>query len=433
MYQRMSQKKFPRTGFTLVELLVVIAIIGVLVGLLLPAVQAAREAARRMSCSNNFKQIGLGIHDYHDAFKALPKHGTGTGRWVSGPNIDSGVPNWFDNRTLSNNQELSFLVGILPFIEQQPLWEQISNPLNTDIDGFTPPADTAPGPFSAFGPTPENDSYPPYRTELKTFRCPSDPGKGLPAYARTNYAASFGDSLFPTLVHGPMSNNLNPNNQNRAVNQRAGDRGFFTIRQQLTLGSILDGTANTIAGGEIATDLGDNDKRTAPAFNAGQSLTVTMAVHRTPNTCSKVLNYLDPLRPQFWCPVGGTCTPPLLLGAAVGRGYRWADKAPVFTLCSTILPPNSEVCMGGTGQDTDGVVSMSSRHPGGVHILMGDGAVRFVTDSIEAGNSAAGPVGEIPAIGGPYPLGQAPGSKSPYGLWGALGTRANSEVISGDF
>ncbi len=72
-----------RPGFTLVELLVVIAIIGVLVGLLLPAVQAAREAARRMSCSNNFKQIGLGIHNYHSAFKQLPTNGTGTARTPS--------------------------------------------------------------------------------------------------------------------------------------------------------------------------------------------------------------------------------------------------------------------------------------------------------------------------------------------------------------
>ena len=112
----MSRTYSARRGFTLVDLLVVIAIIGILVGLLLPAVQAAREAARRMSCSNNFKQIGLGIHNYHSAFKRIPQHMTGTGRsYVC------------DISYNSNRLRLSYLVPMLPYIEQQALWESITN------------------------------------------------------------------------------------------------------------------------------------------------------------------------------------------------------------------------------------------------------------------------------------------------------------------
>ncbi len=119
MFTRPTQQ---RTGFTLVELLVVIAIIGILVGLLLPAVQAAREAARRMSCSNNFKQIGLGLHNYHAAYDTFPKQSGGTGNRGGGD---------------SNRLFLSYLVPILPFVEQQPLWEQISNPRQTNHNGTT--------------------------------------------------------------------------------------------------------------------------------------------------------------------------------------------------------------------------------------------------------------------------------------------------------
>src|SRR6056297_2239550 len=109
-----------RRAFTLVELLVVIAIIGVLVGLLLPAVQAAREAARRMSCSNNFKQIGLALHNYHAAYDQLPMQATGTFH----PNENTGSGGSAPGH---NARRLSFLVGLTPFMEQQALWEQISN------------------------------------------------------------------------------------------------------------------------------------------------------------------------------------------------------------------------------------------------------------------------------------------------------------------
>jgi len=111
VFQRSSLVSQSRTrlGFTLVELLVVIAIIGVLVGLLLPAVQAAREAARRMQCSNNLKQLSLAIHSYESAFKTFPLTITGSG--VPGNPRGSGLYSW--------------LAMILPQVEQLPLYQSI--------------------------------------------------------------------------------------------------------------------------------------------------------------------------------------------------------------------------------------------------------------------------------------------------------------------
>jgi prepilin-type processing-associated H-X9-DG protein len=125
----------------------------------------------------------------------------------------------------------------------------------------------------------------------------------------------------------------------------------------------------------------------------------------------------DPERPQFWSAAAAASVSSLL-----GRGYRWHDCHPMFTQVHTILPPNSGICTGGvTSKDTMGTVS--SRHQGGAHVLMGDGAVKFITDSIEAGNSNDA---MISYHGAPVTV---PGAASPYGLWGALGTRANKEVI----
>src|SRR5688572_18241924 len=109
-----------RTAFTLVELLVVIAIIGVLVALLLPAVQAAREAARRMQCSNHLKQIGLGLQNYHDTFQSLPFGARARYVNTSGTNPANQAwgPSWY--------------VGLLPFCEQKPLSDLIEAALNTN-------------------------------------------------------------------------------------------------------------------------------------------------------------------------------------------------------------------------------------------------------------------------------------------------------------
>lgn len=400
-------------GFTLIELLVVLAIIGLLIGLLLPAVQAAREASRRMSCSNHAKQIGLALHNYHAAFRQLPRQLGGTGQDLTGDD------RYYLASDRSANQSLSFLVGLTPFIEQQALWEQISEPSTTDLTNPTTPRDP---PWPPMGPTVTadnqqnemprastyNDGYEPWMTSIPMLRCPSDPGIGLPAMGRSNFAACLGDA---NRFHdaGPYSSFLRIDPV-RAREIRASGRGVFVARTDVRFRDILDGLSNTVMTGEIATDLGDRNVRTRVNENVG-----TTEVQDNPKACR---DDIDPARAKFWGP-----SVDLFSRDSEGRGFRWANGNGVFTGVNTILPPNAEVCVrfGPTGL---GILPPSSQHPGGVHVTMTDGAVRFVSDSIEAGDSNSGTV----RLGGSGS--RVPGSPSPYGLWGALGSKGNRETIS---
>ncbi|TWU47644.1 hypothetical protein Poly51_54460 [Rubripirellula tenax] len=422
------KSNFHRSAFTLVELLVVIAIIGVLVGLLLPAVQAAREAARRMSCSNNFKQIGLGVHNYHSAYKQLPTHKSGTG-------LNAGVTTWGDElgngvaqAGRTNNENLSAFVGLLPFIENQSLWEQISNPGAPDASGNG-------STFPAMGTNPDDDGgfsaapnhYGPWSEETPAFRCPSDPGKSKPpGYARINYAVCLGDTIINT-SDGPTDGTLS-RTSNAGQMARANCRGFFVPRQTSKFRDILDGLSNTIMMGEIITDLTDRDKRS----DSRTGLTAA-DLSLNPTLCNDAS---DALRPKFWA--SGTSRIANGANGRRGRGLRWASGSPLYTGMTTVLPPNAATCLATEGlYDGSAIVSAgredknyalcppSSRHQGGCHVLMGDGAVKFITDSIEAGGSTSPMVHRIHTAAGTVPAGVA----SPYGLWGSLGTRATKEVI----
>lgn len=416
----MSRRK--PAGFTLVELLVVIAIIGILVGLLLPAVQAAREAARRMSCSNNFKQVGLALHNYHSAYKRLPMHGGGTGiDYIAGNTLA-----FYSPRT--NQKSLSFLVGLMPFMEQQALWGIISNRLGTD-----PLGNPIIPPWQPMGPKPQGGQYGyrPWVTEIPTLRCPSDPGGGLPAQARTNYAANIGDSAVSTRIG--MTNFLHGDYQQPNIIQATAvnrwQRGMFVTRKFTRFRDVLDGLSNTICCGEIMSDLGDRDTRSHGLFDVTNvdGLDVRMSASGGTMACQDSGVLIDPERPSFWV---STAFPPhnpknddgspFLTAVELGtrRGFCWANFGHIHSGITTNRGPNTELCLHGPDEMTEGNWSISSRHQGGAHVLMGDGAVIFISDSIEAGNSRAGQQDGI-----------NPGDRSPYGIIGALGTRANGEII----
>ncbi|TWU04087.1 DUF1559 domain-containing protein [Neorhodopirellula pilleata] len=394
----MKNQSSPRSAFTLVELLVVIAIIGVLVGLLLPAVQAAREAARRMSCSNNFKQIGLALHNYHAAYNKLPAAGTGTRQHVG---------------------RLGMLVTILPFIEQQGLWEMTSNPLQVP-PGTTPaPTGAINGVWPEFGPGGGADvtTYIPWRTQVMGYRCPSDPGDAVAGPAVTNYAYSVGDAIKRIFYNRNTNWNTSPPSTPNAFLDLGAERGVFRREDPRGFRDLLDGLSNTLAMAEIATYLGDRgvvggsmDQNVYP--NAAGAATVA----QNPGI---LLTKLDPQRPRYYASGVGVYT-----YFAQSRGQRWYDGLMVGTAVNTVLPPNSPSVFGFNNYGTlweHGVYSAASRHQGGCHILMADGAVKFVTESIDAGNSGAQSISKDH---------NNVGEKSPYGLWGALGTIASGETDS---
>ncbi|MCC9607940.1 DUF1559 domain-containing protein [Blastopirellula sp. JC732] len=186
-----------KTGFTLVELLVVIAIIGVLIALLLPAVQQAREAARRMQCSNQLKQLGLALHNHHDTFGSFPARGVAYS-------------------TADYRERVGGMIFLLPFLEQTPLADQIKN------HGLATP----PYPW---------DTFAPWNTRLAALLCPSDPGTAdAPITGVTtspcNYRFSIGDS-FTAIT---------------SKDKRL--RGMFNYGTAATTAfrDVIDGTSNTV-------------------------------------------------------------------------------------------------------------------------------------------------------------------------------------------
>ncbi|MDD3468555.1 MAG: DUF1559 domain-containing protein [Thermoguttaceae bacterium] len=362
-------------GFTLVELLVVIAIIGILIALLLPAVQAAREAARRAQCTNNLRQAGIALHNYHDTNNSFPPIRLGTSREN-------------DERTWGC---ISFWVAVCPFIEQKALYDQI---VSTDQYRTWPS-----GGFYA-------------NKLISAMACPSDANAGIPSsqcgnVQRISYQGSLGDACQNTGEGSVTRRGFFP-----------GDMGFINGRERLgvktnTMASMADGTSNTVMVSEAVVASGANDRQIkggTALFGGG-----------SPADCraSALASGTD----RNTIPAG------VSVPTAFTRGMSWGDGRPGVQAITTVLPPNSVSCA------TDGsnpgwgwrYNAASSYHSGGVNAVLGDASVRFVSDSVNCNkqdwNPSSGTT-EFPASGGD-PMGQ-----SPFGVWGAMGSINGGETVT---
>lgn len=365
---RRTLRNGQRSAFTLIELLVVIAIIAILIALLLPAVQQAREAARRTQCKNNLKQLGLAMHNYHSTYNCLPM---GSGRQGGG----------------SGARRFSPYVGLLPYVEQANLASLIEGGGRAaSVNGNTN--------YWRNTFVPWDTNHKAVRVTIPAFLCPSD-GDTTEQNPRgkANYMFSHGDTAWD---HNPSWSG-NGGRGLRGMFVGGHDSPRISVRR---FRDITDGTSNTIAMSErIKAKPGANTVLTGAV-----SRTLPQSAYRSnPAACLATVN------PQTKRYVG-----------TVGRwaGTRWMDSVPNFTAHTTILGPNKPSCTANNGGDQrDGVFEPTSHHTGGVQVLLGDGAVRFISDSIDTGNvSAASPVS------GP----------SPYGVWGALGSINGGEVV-GEF
>jgi prepilin-type N-terminal cleavage/methylation domain-containing protein len=326
--QRTRKRRF---GFTLIELLVVIAIIAILIALLLPAVQQAREAARRTQCRNNLHQFGLALHNYHDVYQMHPST-------IMNPHAHLGL-NWADS------SRGSYLVRLLPYVDQGPLFNALD--FETIGTAWTAGPPGTPGVNFEGQTDPSGKLYRHYI--IPVFICPTDTTVDLDGHStKANYALSIGNQAMPSNWSGACNlypgNNFGTGPDGHANTASANVLSGFVSRFNWgsRIRDLTDGASNTIAMGEIRPQCGDHMRE--GWFHYNSMWVATTAPINFPIACVRE----EPIQV-------GTTT------------YQW-DTVP-------------QGCHHWQNWQTS--QGFKSRHEGGAFFLLGDGAVRFISETVD--------------------------------------------------
>ena len=352
--------------------MVVIAIIGILIGLLLPAVQAAREAARRMQCTNQIKQLGLALQNYHDANDALPTHSPFR------------MPRRYGYDCWFWDDMYNVLVPMLPYMEENSRYSEI---LSLDQQRSEGKISESAARFSA--------AVFSYKQRMTTIQCPSDPNGKAASFAyenmRFNYVFCLGDQtagLDVTYTH---------KNYASYVWYR---RSLFAAVSWKNLSSCVDGTSNTAAVSETVSASSANSNELKGGVSGATFYTGGDGEGANPSKCLN--NARDPGNPNVIVSPQGT-----------QRGNCFQDGR-TWNTFNTVLPPNAPSCLvGGVGLASHwgSIYTANSNHSGGVNVGLMDGSVRFVSETVDCGDLTVGSTSYRSSM-----------IKSPYGVWGAMGT-----------
>ena len=386
---KLSKTGICRCGFTLVELLVVIAIIGMLIALLLPAVQAAREAARRMQCANNMKQVALALHNYHDVNDSFPAR------------------RFQPIRTSPNNYAVwGPVYPLLPFIEQNAAHDQIRSDISTG-SGSSP--DT--GGSSVFA-----------TLVINTLLCPSDGNAKKIQGASTNLSA--GSNIMFSMGDVAIENEVDSNNFSITLPTptwgvtcaQMQSRSLFGIANtENSFASVADGTSNSLLLSEAVASPQPENSNFPNVLRGGLLLQADIWDTGTPRRLQAGNCMARKIGPNEIGPSSS------LIRSM--RGTIMMNGRASMIGFNSILPPNNPSCTravgGQSSQPIWGIYSATSNHPGGVNVTLCDGSGRFISDAINCGdyNTAQ----NATYVGG---------GPSPYGVWGALGSINGSESVA---